>query len=106
MSDFHCGVKILYMSLVEQDKNNFAIETFIRAVRYSMNEAAKTLVASDVMLSAHCLLALHECSGLLLIMKHFIQRSAKRLVRGCEKFPPGLAWLVLSKTGPLFSPTL
>ena len=72
MSDFHCGVKLLYMSLVEQDKNNLAIETFIRAVRYSMNEAAKTLVASDVMLSAHCLLALHECSGLLLIMKHLI----------------------------------
>ena len=32
------------------------------------------------------------------------QRWAKRWSLGCEKFQPGLGWLLLSKTGPPFSP--
>ena len=35
-----------------------------------------------------------------------IQRWTLLWTLGCEKFLPGLAWLLLSKTGPLFSPSL
>ena len=35
-----------------------------------------------------------------------LQKWAKKWSLGCKKFLPGLAWLLLSKTGPLFSPSL
>ena len=35
-----------------------------------------------------------------------IQGSTKRRALGCEKFPPGPAWLLFSKTGPPFSGSL
>ena len=35
-----------------------------------------------------------------------LQRWTLLWTLGCEKFLPGLAWLLLSKTGPLFSPSL
>ena len=39
-------------------------------------------------------------------VKMNIQGSAKRWALGCENFLPGPAWLLLSKTGPPFSPYL
>ena len=35
-----------------------------------------------------------------------VQRWTIRRALGCEKFPTSLAWLLLSKTGPPFSPSL
>ena len=35
-----------------------------------------------------------------------VQRWTLLWTLGCEKFLPGLAWLLLSKTGSLFSPSL
>ena len=35
-----------------------------------------------------------------------VQRQAKRLALGCEKFQSGPAWTLLSKVGPPFSPYL
>ena len=35
-----------------------------------------------------------------------LQRWAKRRALGCEKFQPGSDWLLLSKTGPPFSPSM
>ena len=35
-----------------------------------------------------------------------VQRWAKKWSLGCGNFLPGPAWLLLSKTGPLFSPSL
>ena len=35
-----------------------------------------------------------------------IQRWTKRWALGCEEFPPDPAWLLLSKTGPLFSTSM
>ena len=37
---------------------------------------------------------------------HSVQRWTFLWTLGCEKFLPGLAWLLLSKTGPLFSSSL
>ena len=36
----------------------------------------------------------------------YVQGFTKRWTLGCEKFLPGLAWLLLSVTGPPFSPYL
>ena len=38
----------------------------------------------------------------LTIYRTYIQRWAKKWFLGCEDFLPGVAWLLLSKTGPLF----
>ena len=35
-----------------------------------------------------------------------VQRCTKRWALGCKKFLPGPAWLLLSKTGPPFGPSL
>ena len=39
-------------------------------------------------------------------LNHTVQRWAKRRTLGCEKCLPSPAWLLLSKTGPSFCPSL
>ena len=43
---------------------------------------------------------------MLLFKGTYVQRFPKRWALGCWKFLPGLAWLLLSKTGPPFSASL
>ena len=49
---------------------------------------------------------LNVCRQRLPLLRLTIQKWAKKRTLGCEKFQPGPAWLLLSKTSPPFSPSL